>query len=93
MAINKRELERYIDYNPNTGDFTWKYHWFNKKLKGKPAGHVSKHDKYQYITLNYVKYKASDIAFILMGRPIPKKVIYIDNDKSNNKWDNLMAYD
>lgn len=92
MDINK--LKQSLDYDPETGLFTWKYNT-PRRLKGDIAGckQLIRHDTYDevYILIGVgrILYRAHRLAFIFMGKEVPKYVDHINGDGTDNRWSNL----
>ena len=84
--LSQEELREILDYNPLTGLFIRR-----KGLrKGEIAGH--KHKKgYVFITVNYKRYVAHQLAFLYMEGYIPKEIDHDNRIKYDNKWLNLKA--
>jgi hypothetical protein len=88
IPLTQDKLKELLDYNPDTGIFTWKERISNIK-QGTIAG---KYDKnwYVVITINNKKYLAHRLAWLYMEGYFPENQIdHIDRNKSNNKWANL----
>lgn len=106
---SKDYLDECLDYNPETGCFTWKVrpvnhfvsiHWhkvWNAKYAGKPAGNEwssFKGKKYLRIAINKKHYKAHRLAFVMMGVNIDDvEVDHDDGNGLNNKWSNIFKSD
>ncbi|QIO01908.1 homing endonuclease [Salmonella phage falkor] len=90
--ITQEELKEILDYDLETGIFTWKPNsnknksW-NTKHAGKPAG--SKVSGYIRITINKSKYYAHRLAYLYVLGAIPAKIDHRDLDGTNNAWDNI----
>lgn len=90
--LTKDYLRSIIDYNPDTGLFTWKYNpnkpisW-NNKFANKTAGGTS--NNYIVISIDGSGYLAHRLAFLFMTGSIPTKVDHKDRNTKNNKWLNL----
>lgn len=97
------EIQKVLDYNPDTGIFTWKYRpeedfpsyriyrsW-NGKFKGKEAG--AKHYSNGYIEIRFVDkklYKAHRLAWkIMTGQDAEGIVDHKNTITWDNRWDNL----
>lgn len=106
---SKEYLDECLDYNPETGVFTWKerpiHHFvsqhgfkvWNAKYAGRIAGSEwtsFKGKKYLRISINKKHYKAHRLAFAIMGENIDG--IEIDHDDGNglnNAWSNIFKSD
>ena len=84
------ELKEFLDYNPDTGIFTW-IKKPSKKIKvGQQAGKM--HSKgYIQITFRGFLYLAHRLAYYMYHGvdPLENLVDHKDNPKTNNKIDNL----
>jgi len=88
--MSYEEVAKKLDYDPETGDLTWK-EGFGYRYSGKKAGCV--HD----ISLGYLKikhknkrYSAHKLAWIIYYGTTPTMHIdHIDGNPVNNKIDNL----
>ena len=89
--ITAEEARALLNYDPNTGEFTWKVsHGSNGKIReGKKTG--VKHNKgYVKICINKRQYQAHRIAWLITHGKWPTGVIdHIDRDRSNNRLSNL----
>ena len=84
------ELKEYLDYNPDTGIFTWIKQPVNTVEVGQEAG--SKHSKgYIIIAFKNREYYAHRLGYYMYHGidPLEKLVDHIDGDKINNKINNL----
>ena len=93
-GLTPEELREIIDYNAETGIFTWKNcpgnntHHRNGKVAGYPRGKA----RYIVITIYKRNYVASRLAWLYMTGVWPAhNVDHVDLDPSNNKWGNLRA--
>ncbi|WJN63667.1 putative HNH endonuclease [Erwinia phage Aioli] len=78
-----------LNYDPETGLFTWAVST-NKKVKvGDIAGSVNKKTGYVEIRLKGVMYYGHRLAFLFMTGSMPKRVDHKDNVRHNNVWSNL----
>ena len=86
--ITQSELEEKIFYYPLTGNFIWRI-----SIKGVEKGDIAGcfDDKgYRIIQIDNNQYKAHRLAWLYIKGYFPENdVDHIDQDKSNNKWENL----
>ena len=84
------ELKEFLDYNPDTGIFTW-IKKPNKRIKvGQVAGRTNAKG-YIQIRFKGIDYFAHRLAYYMHHGvdPLGKCIDHIDGDKANNKIDNL----
>ena len=83
------ELKEFLDYNPDTGIFTWIKGRQSIKV-GQVAGKANGNG-YLRIRFKGIKYFAHRLAYYMYHGidPLEKLVDHIDGDKSNNKINNL----
>lgn len=83
-------LRTHLDYNPDTGLFTWRLHPSKQAYNGTIAGSW---DRYIRIKLMGKKFPAHRLAYYWMTGEWPFtediNIDHIDGDPHNNKWDNL----
>ena len=89
MRVHTQEYIRsIIDYNPDTGVFTWKRHKRGMR-SGTIAGSFDDR-KYVIIRIDKIRYYAHRLAFLHMNGLIPPNhVDHINRNKSNNRFSNL----
>jgi hypothetical protein len=101
-ALPSRELVlQLLRYDADSGEFVWlprpremfpSYRGFrvwNTRFPGTPAGWLAA-TGYLYLTLDYAKFKAHRIAWLLhYGEPVPELIDHADGDKLNNRIANL----
>lgn len=107
MEITKEIVRELLDYDPETGIFTWKrrarkwfksdrsYNAFNSEYNGKEAGYIS------VGSLGYMdrrigifgrKYLSHRLAWLWMSdEPLPSQIDHEDRDATNNRWSNLKS--
>ena len=92
--ITQEYLKSIIEYNPETGIFTWKYRedvnkeW-NTKFSNTQAGTLGARG-YIDICINYQTYKAHRLAFLYIeGYCSENDIDHINNKKDDNRWKNL----
>lgn len=87
--ITQDELKEVLDYNPDTGVFTWKKTVNSRVKAGDVAGYKN---KLGYITIKIKgkPYKAHRLAYLYMTGNFPENFIdHINQIKDDNRWTNL----
>ena len=79
-------LERF-DYNPETGDLTYKTHRSAKYIGTK----VKTDDRYSKVRVNGKRYKVHRLIWMIMTGEDPGEMFvdHINQDKQDNRWCNL----
>jgi len=85
--ITQQRLKEVLNYNPNTGSFTWVINK-GKCKAGEIAGCIGDGD-YRYIGIDGFSIRASHLAFLYMQNKLPKFVDHINRVRSDNSWRNL----
>lgn len=87
--ITQSELKELLDYNPDTGVFTWKKTVNSRAVILSAAGNQD-YNVYIRITIYKKKYAAHRLAFLYMTGEWPKEVVdHINQIKNDNRWTNL----
>ena len=83
------ELKESLDYNPDTGIFTWIKCRSNNVKVGQEAGTLN--TVYRVVRFNGIFYKGHRLAYYMYHGidPLEKQIDHKDGDPSNNKIDNL----
>lgn len=91
--ITQEYLKEILDYNPDTGIFTWKIRPSQIKHIGNIAGTLNKRG-YIRINVNKKSYLAHRLVLLYMTGSWPIDMVdHKDNNKSNNCFDNLRECD
>ena len=83
-------VDELLSYDKETGEITWKKQTCNRNPVGSPAG--CKHKSgYHFITINYKKYKAHRLAWLLATGQDPGSftVDHKNRNRSDNAFSNL----
>ena len=87
--ITQSELKEVLEYNPDTGVFTWKKTVSSRAKTGDVAG--SKNNRrYINIRVNKKQYMAHRLAYFYMTGNFPENQIdHINHIRDDNRWSNL----
>lgn len=86
--ITQERLKELLNYNPETGLFTWLGKKSSQRL-GRVAG-TPNTDGYTSICVDYRLYLAHRLAFLYMTGEWPKQQVdHINHSESDNRWCNL----
>lgn len=99
--LTQEYLRLILDYNPETGVFTWlknanRSKAWNTRWVGRIAGAKSKNGYIILsISLGWAKKRmlAHRLAFIYMEGEAPEQVDHINGIRNDNRWENLRAVD
>lgn len=87
--LTQAELKEILNYDPETGDFTWKVKRTNKINIGDKAGFIPQ-DKRIKIGINNRVYRADRLVYLYKEGIIPHRtIIHINGDMSDNRLSNL----
>lgn len=87
--LTQARLQHVLQYDKNTGDFTWIRHRMHPRLVGTTAGSKDAYG-YTIIYVDGVPYKAHRLAFLYMhGRWPVGRLDHKNLSKSDNRIDNL----
>lgn len=89
--LTAERLRELLDYDPETGAFTWRVFVKGCRGKGTIAG-FKRADGYIVIRVDKVSYLAHRLAWLFVTGAWPKDMIdHADRDTGNNAWGNLRA--
>ena len=87
--ITQAKLRRILNYNPETGVFTWLVKPCRKYHVGMTAGTINKRG-YVLIVINYIQYRAHRLAWMYIHGQMPDSQIdHINQNRSDNRLCNL----
>jgi len=93
MTLTHADLKRILNYDPETGVFTWKQPSATWLKIGDVAGGVSTRG-YIRIQLGGKKYRCHRLAFLYMTGSFPKGLVdHINRNTGDNRWCNLREVD
>lgn len=91
--VTAARLRELLNYDPDTGVFTWLI-----TRKGRPYGYIPAgtqagsvwQNGYRFIMLDGQSYPASRLAFLwMLGFAPPQEVDHVNCNRSDNRWSNL----
>jgi hypothetical protein len=86
--MNQEYLKSILNYDAETGLFTWKVKMGSLATIGKVAGSLHR-EGYICIMILGKEYKAHRLAFLYMTGSFPNIVDHINSVKNDNRWENL----
>jgi len=90
-GLTHERVREVLDYNPATGVFTWKVSLSKNVKAGTEAGGNAKGNGYRYITVDGIETPAARFVWFYMTGEWPRtKVQFVDNDKTNLRYNNLV---
>lgn len=92
MNITQEELQEYVQYDLDIGEFIWKKKKGKRNIIGSIAGCVRK-DGYKILRFNDKLYLVHRLVWLYIYGVFPKSLDHIDGNPSNNRIDNLRITD
>ena len=89
--LTQERLRALLDYNPDTGVFTWKVDRNNNAKQGSVAGCISKGNKYVSIYVDGKQYSGHRLAWLWMYGCFPSEIDHINRNRSDNRICNLRS--
>jgi hypothetical protein len=87
--LTAARLRQLLNYDPDTGLFTWRIRPTNRVALGQVAGVVNG-DGYRRIRLDGKDHFANRLAFLFVeGKHPTGQVRHINSDRADNRWANL----
>lgn len=94
MELTKEYLEAILNYNPETGEFSWKYRpnvqGFKNGMVGKAAGYLRK-DGYLSLKISGKKYQSHRLAYFFTYGVWPELIDHINGIRTDNRIVNLRS--
>lgn len=90
--VSYERLREVLDYDPYLGIFIWKNKTAKNIIIGSIAGGKRPSDGYWRIGIDGERYVSHRLAWLYMtGAQPPEYIDHVDNNRANNRWDNLRA--
>lgn len=90
QELTQARLKELLDYDPATGEFTWKVRRSGPKSKDGLAGWFDKTTGYRRLGVNKKLYYTHQLAFLWMDGKLPDPGLQVDH-KNGNRADNRFA--
>lgn len=86
--INRERLVSMLNYDPDSGVFTWLVDSGKNKTKGRVAG-CTRSDGYIFIGVDGTQFRAHRLAWFYFYGVWPRQIDHIDGCRNNNRLSNL----
>jgi len=88
--ITQERLKEVLDYNPETGLFTWRVAVARRVKVGDVAGCISRISGYRLMCVDSIMYSAGSLAVLYMKGYMPMETVdHANRVRSDNRWSNL----
>jgi hypothetical protein len=87
-SITQDRLKELLDYNPETGVFTWKVRRNGRVRAGDVAG-TANNNGYTIISIDCVRHLAHRLAYLYVHGCLPEKIDHRNTIRTDNWIDNL----
>jgi hypothetical protein len=87
--LEHAKLLEVLNYNIDTGEFTWRRGGKGTKGIGSKAGSLDKASGYLQITIEYKSYLAHRLAWYFIHGTVPRQIDHINRIRSDNRLVNL----
>jgi hypothetical protein len=88
--LTREQLQQLLNYDPETGVFTWQLRRNQHVDAGSVAGHVSARNGYRYINVRRKLHLAHRLAvFFMTGAWPTADVDHKNGERDDNRWSNL----
>jgi len=87
-CVSHKKLISIINYNPITGDLTWRASRGGTAVKGSIAGNITPHG-YRIICVDYKPYKAHRLAWFIVHKKWPNQIDHANHIRDDNRLCNL----
>lgn len=85
--LTKKRLKEVLNYNSDSGLFTWVKNERATKIGGE-VGCIGKKG-YRQICIDGISHRANRLAFLYKNGKIPNEIDHINRVKDDNSWENL----
>lgn len=89
MELDAEHVRSILDYNPETGVFTWKVG--RRRVKAGEIAGYTRSDGYVVLSINQNKCFAHRLAWLLSYGVLPKEIDHVNRNRADNRISNLRA--